>query len=76
MVGKNVRRRDIPKKMTGGAAYVQDVRLPGMVFGRIVRPPSPVYGPLHLAILPAQHHRTMAGRHAQEECALPFGLRV
>ncbi len=23
------------------AAYVQDVRLPGMVFGRIVRPPSP-----------------------------------
>ena len=34
-------RRDIPKKMTGGAAYVQDVRLPGMVFGRVVRPPSP-----------------------------------
>src|SRR5258708_31163545 len=40
-VGKSVLRRDIPKKMTGGAAYVQDVRLPAMVFGRIVRPPSP-----------------------------------
>src|SRR5213594_257767 len=40
-VGKSVPRRDIPKKMTGGAAYVQDVRLPGMVFGRVVRPPSP-----------------------------------
>src|SRR5205809_32647 len=40
-VGKSVGRRDIPKKMTGGAAYVQDVRLPGMVFGRVVRPPSP-----------------------------------
>src|SRR5438477_1335980 len=40
-VGKSVLRRDIPKKMTGGAAYVQDVRLPGMVFGRVVRPPSP-----------------------------------
>ncbi|HMH17921.1 MAG TPA: molybdopterin cofactor-binding domain-containing protein, partial [Burkholderiales bacterium] len=40
-VGKSVTRRDIPKKMTGGAAYVQDVRLPGMVFGRVVRPPSP-----------------------------------
>src|SRR5713101_3138957 len=40
-VGKSMLRRDIPKKMTGGAAYVQDVRLPGMVFGRIVRPPSP-----------------------------------
>jgi len=40
-VGKSVRRRDIPKKFTGGAVYVQDVRLPGMVFGRVVRPPSP-----------------------------------
>jgi len=40
-VGKSIQRRDIPKKFTGGAAYVQDVRLPGMVFGRVVRPPSP-----------------------------------
>jgi nicotinate dehydrogenase subunit B len=41
VVGKSIRRRDVPKKFTGGAAYVQDVRLPGMVFGRVVRPPSP-----------------------------------
>jgi nicotinate dehydrogenase subunit B len=41
VVGTSVRRRDIPKKFTGGAAYVQDVRVPGMVFGRVVRPPSP-----------------------------------
>ncbi|PYN35913.1 MAG: aldehyde dehydrogenase [Candidatus Rokuibacteriota bacterium] len=40
-VGRSVPRRDIPKKFTGGAAYVQDIRLPGMVFGRVVRPPSP-----------------------------------
>ena len=40
LVGKSVPRRDIPKKLTGGAAYVQDVRLPGMVFGRVVRPAS------------------------------------
>jgi CO/xanthine dehydrogenase Mo-binding subunit len=40
-VGKSVARRDIPKKFTGGAAYVQDIRLPGMVFGRVLRPPSP-----------------------------------
>jgi CO/xanthine dehydrogenase Mo-binding subunit len=40
-VGKSIVRRDIPKKFTGGAAYVQDVRLPGMLFGRVVRPPSP-----------------------------------
>jgi nicotinate dehydrogenase subunit B len=40
-IGKSVPRRDIPKKFTGGAAYVQDVRLPHMLFGRVVRPPSP-----------------------------------
>ena len=40
-VGKSIARRDIPMKFTGGAAYVQDLRLPGMVFGRVVRPPSP-----------------------------------
>ncbi len=40
-VGKSIARRDIPKKFTGGAAYVQDIRLPRMVFGRVVRPPSP-----------------------------------
>ena len=40
MIGKSVPRRDIPGKMTGKPSYVQDVRLPGMVYGRVVRPPS------------------------------------
>jgi CO/xanthine dehydrogenase Mo-binding subunit len=40
-VGRSVPRRDIPGKFTGAAAYVQDIRLPGMVFGRVLRPPSP-----------------------------------
>jgi len=39
-IGKSVQRRDIPSKVTGGRSYVQDMRLPGMVFGRVVRPPS------------------------------------
>ena len=39
IVGKSAPRRDIPAKMTGGAAFVQDVRLPGMLHGRVVRPP-------------------------------------
>jgi nicotinate dehydrogenase subunit B len=41
IVGKSIPRFDIPNKVTGGAAYVQDMRLPGMVHGRIVRPPRP-----------------------------------
>jgi nicotinate dehydrogenase subunit B len=39
IVGRSVPRRDIPAKVTGGAAYVQDLRLPRMVHGRVVRPP-------------------------------------
>jgi CO/xanthine dehydrogenase Mo-binding subunit len=40
IMGQPVPRVDIPAKVTGGAAYVQDMRLPGMVHARIVRPPS------------------------------------
>jgi len=39
IVGRSLPRRDIPAKVTGGAAYVQDIRLPRMVYGRVVRPP-------------------------------------
>ena len=39
IVGQSIPRFDIPAKVTGKAAYVQDMRLPGMVHGRVVRPP-------------------------------------
>jgi nicotinate dehydrogenase subunit B len=40
VMGQAIPRVDIPAKVTGGAAYVQDMRLPGMVHARVVRPPS------------------------------------
>ena len=40
LIGKPVPRVDIPAKVTGGAAYVHDLRLPDMVHARIVRPPG------------------------------------
>jgi nicotinate dehydrogenase subunit B len=40
VMGQSFQRVDIPAKVTGGAAYVQDMRLPGMVHARVVRPPS------------------------------------
>jgi nicotinate dehydrogenase subunit B len=40
VIGKPFQRIDIPAKVSGGAAYVQDLRLPGMVHARLVRPPS------------------------------------
>jgi nicotinate dehydrogenase subunit B len=39
IVGQSVARHDIPAKVTGGAAYVQDMRPVGMLHGRVVRPP-------------------------------------
>jgi nicotinate dehydrogenase subunit B len=40
LVGTAVPRLDIPAKVSGGVAYVQDLRLPSMVHARVVRAPS------------------------------------
>jgi nicotinate dehydrogenase subunit B len=39
VVGKPVPRLDIPAMTTGEMTYVHDVRVPGMLHGRVVRPP-------------------------------------
>ncbi len=39
IVGAAVPRIDIPAKATGEFTYVHDVRVPGMLHGRVVRPP-------------------------------------
>lgn len=40
VIGRDLPRIDIPAKVTGGPAYVQDLRMPGMVHARVVRPPG------------------------------------
>jgi nicotinate dehydrogenase subunit B len=40
IVGKPVPRVDIPDKVTGRFPYIVDVRVPGMLHGRVVRPPA------------------------------------
>jgi nicotinate dehydrogenase subunit B len=39
IVGQSVPRNDLPAKATGELVYVHDVRMPGMLHGRVVRPP-------------------------------------
>ncbi len=39
VVGRPVPRTDIPAKATGTFSFVHDVRVPGMLHGRVVRPP-------------------------------------
>ncbi|HLI13679.1 MAG TPA: molybdopterin cofactor-binding domain-containing protein [Alphaproteobacteria bacterium] len=48
IVGQPIPRLDIPAKVTGGEIYVQDVRFPGMLHGRILRPPR--YGASLVAV--------------------------
>jgi nicotinate dehydrogenase subunit B len=38
VVGTSVRRKDIPAKITATYTYIQDVKVEGMLHGRIVRP--------------------------------------
>jgi len=40
LVSRSIPRIDIPGKVTGGEAYVHDLRLPGMLHARVIRPPS------------------------------------
>ncbi|HET7388614.1 MAG TPA: molybdopterin cofactor-binding domain-containing protein [Nocardioidaceae bacterium] len=39
-VGRSVPRSDLPDKVTGKPVFVHDLRLPGQLFGRVLRPPS------------------------------------
>lgn len=39
-IGASVPRLDIPSKVTGKAEYAHDIHLPGMLFGKIARPPA------------------------------------
>jgi len=39
MIGTSLPRVDIPAKVTGGASYVHDMMMPGMLHARVVMPP-------------------------------------
>jgi len=40
IVGQPVKRWDIPEKVFASFTYMQDVKVPGMLHGRVVRPPA------------------------------------
>jgi nicotinate dehydrogenase subunit B len=41
IVGQSAAQLDLPAKVTGAPCFVADMELPGLVHGRIVRPPHP-----------------------------------
>ncbi|TMH85708.1 MAG: xanthine dehydrogenase family protein molybdopterin-binding subunit [Betaproteobacteria bacterium] len=48
VVGKPAPRRDLPDKIAGRPRFIQDMALPGMLYGRIVRPPHNFAGLISL----------------------------
>ncbi|MGB2869804.1 MAG: molybdopterin cofactor-binding domain-containing protein [Bacteroidota bacterium] len=40
VMGKSFKRRDAGEKVSGKAHYTGDIRVPGMVYGKILRPPA------------------------------------
>jgi nicotinate dehydrogenase subunit B len=60
VVGQRIPRLDIPDKVTGKFTYIQNVRVPGMLHGRVVRPKGQsAYGtgakPLHVDASSIKH---------------------
>ena len=41
-VGKRIPKRDAVDKVTGRAAYIQDLKVPGMLHGKILRSPRKI----------------------------------
>jgi CO/xanthine dehydrogenase Mo-binding subunit len=48
IVGKSIKRVELPAKVTGEHDYIHDVRIPGMLHGRVVRPPVINTEPVHI----------------------------
>jgi CO/xanthine dehydrogenase Mo-binding subunit len=72
IVGTSVPRVDIPPKVTGQFTYLQDVRVPGMLHGRVVRPTgvhSNLVGP-SCAVADVQGDRATIHSAAQNSFAM------
>ena len=57
-VGESAQRLDLPDKVFGRARFIHDLELPGMLHGRVLRPPSPG---AQLAVLDESSARAIPG---------------
>jgi nicotinate dehydrogenase subunit B len=48
VIGKAVQRLELPAKVYGTHEYIQNVRIPGMLHGRVLRPPVHGAAPVHV----------------------------
>ena len=48
VIGKSAQRLELPAKVYGTHEYIQNLRLPGMFHGRVIRPPVHGAAPVHV----------------------------
>jgi isoquinoline 1-oxidoreductase beta subunit len=70
-IGKNLPRIDIPSKVNGSACFGIDVRLPGMLYGAVARPPVQNEVPIFVDDAAAQPIRGV-----KKIVPLPYGVGV
>jgi len=65
LTGKNIQRIDAVEKVTGRAKYTYDVKLPGLLYGRVLRSPHP-----HAKVVSVD--LTAAANHPQVKSVVDF----
>jgi isoquinoline 1-oxidoreductase subunit beta len=71
LIGKDVMRVELPRKVNGSAQYAIDVQVPGMLYGAILRAPVEGAGP---ATIDDAKAKAIAG--VVRIVALPYGVGV
>jgi 4-hydroxybenzoyl-CoA reductase alpha subunit len=74
VVGHNLPRKDAALKAKGEARYTDDLVLPRMLYGRILRSEIPHGRILHINLEKARRHPGVKGVLVGEEAPIPFGI--
>ena len=77
LVGKRIRRREDPRLITGTATYVDDIKMPGMLYAAILRSPHAAAKIRSIDISKAKAlkgvHAVFVGEDTKDAGAVPCG---
>ncbi len=80
LVGKRIRRREDPRLITGTATYVDDIKMPGMLYASILRSPHAAAKIRSIDISKAKAlkgvHAVFIGEDTKDAGAVPCGASL
>src|SRR3984885_3532740 len=80
LVGKRIRRREDPRLITGTATYVDDIKMPGMLYAAILRSPHAAAKIRSIDISKAKAlkgvHAVFTGQDTKDAGAVPCGASL